>query len=90
MSYATTPLAAQFRAALKAQGIKARVRAGSYCGCNVVQVATPTYEARFTPDQIEFFCAFAINAGMTLVQRMPINIETQRQLTERNEWSFHA
>lgn len=90
MAYSTTPLAAQFRAALKAQGIKARVRANNYCGCNVVQISTPTYEARFTPDQIEFFCTFAINAGMTLVQRMPINIEIQRQLTEANTFVFHA
>ncbi len=90
MAYSMTQTAAAFRSAIKAQGFKARVRADRMCGMDYVTVVTPSYEARFTPDQIEFFTALARDMGLTLIRGMPIDPAAHRQMIDRNQWNFFA
>ena len=80
-------LAEQMRAALKTQSIKARVRV-SPAG-NAVQVYTNSHEARFTPEEVEFFCEQAKWQGMTLVRGIPIDTEHQKKLTGKTMWEFY-
>lgn len=79
--------AAAIRAAIKGEGFAAKVRVSP--GGDAVQVIVPAYEARFTADQIETFCRAALGLGMTFVQRLPIDIAHQRQMTGRQQWDFY-
>jgi hypothetical protein len=79
--------AAAIRFAIKVEGFAAKVRVAP--GGDAVQVIVPAFEARFTPDQIETFCRAALALGMTFVQRLPIDITLQRQMTGRHQGEFY-
>lgn len=80
-------LTATIRATIKAAGFQAKVRVAP--GGDAVQVIVPTYKSRFTPDQIETFCRAALALDMTFVQRLPIDINHERQMTGRMQWEFY-
>lgn len=65
-------LTANIRAALKAAGIKARVRKQEYCGCRVIRVSTPAYGVTFTEAEQLAIADIAEEAGLTSVRGLPI------------------
>lgn len=79
--------AAVIRGAVKAAGFHAKVRVAP--GGGAVQVITPSYDARFTGDEIAAFCSAAISLGMTFVRQLPISIDHERQLIGRHQWEFY-
>jgi hypothetical protein len=83
-----TEAAAELRSYIKAHGVNARVHGVAGAGRAVV-VSVPTYEARFTAAEIEFFSHTARDIGLTLVRGMPINPAHQAQLTDKTSWEFH-
>lgn len=90
MTNTLTAAAATFRNALKASGIKARVRVCNASGYDFLQVIVPTYTSRFSAEEIAIFCRFAVQSGMTLVQGLPIIPENEAQLTGALQWEFYA
>lgn len=78
-------LTANIRAALKAAGIKARVRKQEYCGCRVIQVFVPAYGITFTDDEQNAIIDIAEEAGLTYVQGLPI----LRNGTNPTEFNLH-
>ena len=81
-------ITAHIRKRLKAAGIKAKCKMVSFCGCKTVQVAVPTYESRFTSEQIREFVTAAKVNGMTASRGMELDIEHEAALTGKIQWNF--
>jgi hypothetical protein len=81
-------IADKMRQKIKSSGFKARVRI-SPGRDRVIQVISPTYETRFTPEQIELFCNFALEMGFTFVRNTTIDIANQKKLTDKIQWDFY-
>jgi hypothetical protein len=89
MSYTTAKEAAKImRDCLKLNGVNARVRMTPGIK-NSIQVFTPTYESRFTPNEIGCICEIALGLDMTFVRQMEIDVEKQKMLTEKTLWEFY-
>jgi ATP-dependent Zn protease len=80
---------AHIRKRLKAAGIKAKCKMVSYCGRDTVQVAVPTFESRFTSEQIREFVTAAKVNGMTGCRGMELDIEHEAGLTGKIQWNFY-
>ncbi len=78
------------RAAIKAAGFKAKVSQVPGYTTQALRVTVPTFDARFTAEQIATFCAAAKTAGLTFVQSTPIDVAHQMLLTEKLQWNFWA
>jgi len=81
-------MTAHIRNRIKAAGIKAKCKMSEYCGCKVITVAVPSFNARFTPDQIREFCMAAKANGLTFSQGLEIDPDQEAQLTEKMQWNF--
>jgi len=78
------------RARLKEAGIDAKVRSWNVSKAHLgsVMVYTPTYAARFTPEEIKKICQIAIDLGMTFVYNTQINPDHEMRLTGKQQWEF--
>ena len=78
-----------FRNRLKKNGIKANCRMLSCCGSEIIQVFAPTFESRFSIDEIKTICHIAICNGLKFVRGLEIEPEHQALLTEKNHFEFY-
>ena len=78
------------RGRFKACGIPARVRM-SHCngGAAVVQVITPSYDAKWTPEQLEVIALAARVNGLTFVRGLPIDEKNCALLTGTTQFDFY-
>ena len=83
-------LTKHLRGRLAHAGIPCRVRMNSYCGVNVVQVITTTYEARWTPEQLREMGLIAKCNGLTFSHGLEIDRDNMAQLTGANQFDFVA
>ena len=84
-------MAAHIRKRIKASGIKAkcRMQTGLSGSGGVIQVITPTFESRFTSDEIHTFCTIAKVNGLTHVMSAEIDPDHESRLTGKQQWDFH-
>lgn len=82
-------MVAHIRKRIKVAGIKACCKMETFCGEKVVKVYTPTYESRFTSEEIREFTTIAKINRLTAARGMEINPEHESQLTEKTEWKFY-
>lgn len=81
-------MTAHIRKRLKAEGIKARVRMCKACGVRSIQVIVPSYESRFTADEIEMIAFICKVNGLTGARRSEIDPQHERLLTGKHQWEF--
>lgn len=79
---------AHLRKVLKAYGPKARVKKYESCGVRWISVIVPSYEARFTPDELEQIALAARANHLTFARGMEITVEHVRQMTGRQQFDF--
>lgn len=82
-------ITAHIRKRLKAAGIKAKCKMVSFCGCDTVQVAVPSFESRFTSNQIREFVTAAKVNGLTGSRGMELDVEHESSLTGKIQWNFY-
>jgi hypothetical protein len=68
--------------------VPCRVRMNSYCGERVVQVITPTFDARWTPEQLHQIGQIAVVNHLTLARGLPIDLAVIAQLTGATQFDF--
>jgi hypothetical protein len=80
------------RGRLKAHKVPARVKMNDFCGKTVVTIVTPTYDFRWTPEQLREIGICAQVNKLTRAQGMPIDLDVLVQLTGLNQinFEFHA
>lgn len=77
------------RTRLAKAGIPCRVRMAVICGNSMIQVITPTFEARWTPEQLRQIGLIARVNHLTFVRGLPIHSdEIIEQLTESTQFDF--
>ena len=69
-------LTSHIRNRIKAAGIKARVKMNADCGTKYITVVTPSFDARFTSEEIKTICTIAQCNKLTYVR----NIVTGKQI----------
>lgn len=78
------------RKRLKVEGINARVKMQTgNAGTKVIVVAVPSYDDRFTDDEINRICLCAKANGLTFVKGEEINPFLQERLTDKQQWDFY-
>lgn len=82
-------ITAHIRKRLKAAEIKAKCQMSSYCGYDTVMVAVPTFESRFTSDQIREFVTAAKVNGLTGCRGTELDVEHEASLTGKIQWNFY-
>jgi hypothetical protein len=80
--------AATVREYIKNSGIKAKVRM-TPGGYNSIQVYTPTFDSKFTSEEIKQFSTYVKSLGMTLVRKTEINPDHEALLTGKDTWEFY-
>lgn len=74
---------------LRKAGVPCRVRMNDYCGVRVIQVITPAYDERWTPEQLRQIGLIARVNKLTLQRGMPIYEDAViAQLTEATQFDF--
>lgn len=79
---------AHIRETLKALGIPARVRMSNVCGVQGIQVIAPTYDARFTSEELTKIASLAKQIGLTKARRYEIDVTLEAQMTGSNQRDF--
>jgi hypothetical protein len=82
-------ITAHIRRRLAASGIKAKCKMAEACGLRSVEVVVPSYEARFTAEEIREIALIAKVNGLTGARGATINPEHEALLTEKIQWSFY-
>ena len=83
-------LTKHIRKQIRIAGVKARVHMGSGNGGNItIVVAVPSYEARFTSEEIRSFCHTAKCNRLTFVRGLEIDVDLESELTGRHQWDFY-
>jgi hypothetical protein len=74
---------------LNKAGVPCRVRMNDYCGAQLVQVVTPTYEARWTAEQLRQIGLIARVNHLTMARGMPVHDDrVMEQLTGATQFDF--
>lgn len=82
-------LTKHLRKRLDKAGVPCRVRMNEYCGERVVQVITPSYEQRWTPEQLLQIGLIARCNRLTMTRGQPVHSdEVIRQLTGTTQFDF--
>lgn len=82
-------ITAHIRKRLKHAAVPCRVMMDESCGYKYVKVVTPTYDARWTPEQLRTIGLVAMVNKLTFVNGMPVHGEsTIMKLTEANQFDF--
>lgn len=76
------------RKALKLNGIKARVSKYESCGVQWIKVCVPSYDARFTEDELEKIAIAAIANRLTFVRGTEVTIKHMRHMTGAQQFNF--
>lgn len=79
---------AHLRKVLKAYGPAARVSKYESCGAKWIKVSVPSYDARFTADELEQIAIAARANHLTLARGMEITVEHMRQMTGKHQFDF--
>lgn len=79
---------ANLRRVLKAYGPKARVSKYDSCGVRWIRVSVPSYDARFTADELEQLAIAARANHLTFVRGMEITVDHMRQMTGKHQFDF--
>jgi hypothetical protein len=79
---------AWLRRVLKSYGPKARVSMYESCGSKWIKVCVPSYDARFTPDELEQIAHAARGNHLTFARGMEVTVEQMRQMTGRHQFDF--
>lgn len=82
-------IVSHIRNRIKAAGIKAKCKMVSFCGCNTVQVSVPTFESRFTSEEIRQIVLIAKVNGLTGAKGSELDLELESQLTGKIQWNFY-
>lgn len=77
---------------LKAHKVPARVKMNDFCGQAVITIVTPSYEYRWTVEQIREIGICAQVNGLTSSRGMPIDLINITQLTglTQHNFEFHG
>ena len=67
---------------------KSRVIMSEYCGKRIINIITPTFDSRFTSEQIREFCQMAKDLGLTGAQSSEIHPDQESALTGKIQWVF--
>lgn len=76
------------RKALKAYGPAARVSKYESCGVKWIKVSVPSYDARFTAEDLEQIALAARANHLTFVRGMEITVDHMRQMTGKHQFDF--
>ncbi len=76
------------RTCIKRYGIKVRVQMQNVCGDKVISVSVPSYDKKFTGEEIYNICMAAKNNNLTFVKGLEIIPEECANLTGRIQWDF--
>lgn len=79
-------MTANIRKSIKAAGIKALVRKQEGCGSKVIQVNCPSFGVDFSAEDQRSIRSIAVEAGLTWVQRMEIDVD---QNTNPSVFNFY-
>lgn len=77
-----------FRKRVKAAGINARIKMNEACGVKYVTVAVPSYEARFTSEELNEIGIIAQVLKLTGARGSEIDLSNIVQLTGKTQWNF--
>lgn len=77
-----------FRNRLKAAKIKARVKMNEACGIKYITIVTPTYEARFTSDDLKEIGIIAQVLKLTSARGSEIDLDHIQLLTGKGQFDF--
>jgi hypothetical protein len=81
-------ITATIRTAIKAAGIKARVRKQTICGTRSVQVYTVSHTTNFSAGECRRIAEIAKGFGLTDARRSEIDPDHAAQLTGKAVWNF--
>jgi hypothetical protein len=76
------------RKAIKSAGFKALVSGDTSCGSKIVRVCVPTYESRFTSEQVEVFATEALNNNLTHVMCSVFTVAEESCLTSKLQFNY--
>lgn len=85
-------MAKHIRGRLQASGVPARVKMNDFCGQKMISVVTPSFEFRWSPDQLRTIGICAQVNQLTLSRSMPISVEVIEQLvgSTQHNFEFHG
>lgn len=79
---------AHLRKVLKAHGPAARVSKYESCGVKWIKVSVPSYDSRFTADELEQVALAARSNHLTFARGMEITVDHMRKMTGRQQFDF--
>lgn len=85
-------LTKHIRGRLKAHKVPARVKMNDFCGTAVVTIVTPSYDYRWSSEELREIGICAQVNRLTLSQGMPIDLAVMVQLTglTQHNFEFHG
>lgn len=81
-------LTKHLRGRLRHAGIPCRVRMEDFCGSAAVSIITPSYDARWTAEQLREMALIAKSNRLTMSRGLPIDMDNMAQLTGSTQVNF--